>query len=97
MVAHQWTELGPRVWLQGPRVPELESDCWWVRLNSDTAGCGVEGILKLMWPCWWQGLSLLPHHMVLNVCRGLGTESEEGTPAQVVLTPKGRAGAVAPE
>ena len=59
MVAHKWTELGPRVWLQGPRVPELESDCWWVQLNSDTAGGGVWGVLRLVWPCWWQGLRLV--------------------------------------
>lgn len=51
---HQWVNPVPRasagpkvgrgspeVWLQGPGVPELVSDCWWVGLISDTAGYGV--------------------------------------------------------
>ena len=51
---HQWVNSDPRAsgcpqvdrvgssgLAAGPRVPELESECWWVQLNSDTAGCGV--------------------------------------------------------
>ena len=40
VLAHWWAERGPGVWLQGPGVPELMSDCRWVGLVPDTADCG---------------------------------------------------------
>ena len=36
-----FVEPGPKLWLQGPGVPELVSDCWWVGPVPDTAGCSV--------------------------------------------------------
>ena len=40
--AHWWAEPGFGDWIQGPQVPELVLDCWWVGPVLDTGGCGVQ-------------------------------------------------------
>ena len=35
----------------GLKGSELVPDCWWVEPVSDTAGCGVTGVLKFVGLC----------------------------------------------
>ena len=57
VLSHWWTDLGSGIWLQGPGVPELVLDCCGVGPFPNTAGCAVQGVLKLCWPAsgWCHG------------------------------------------
>ena len=57
VLSHWWTDLGSGIWLQGPGVPELVLNCSGVGPFPNTAGCAVQGVLKLCWPAggWCQG------------------------------------------
>ena len=46
--AYRGAELDPGVWLQGPGVPELVPNCWWVGPLPDTVGYRVQGVFKLV-------------------------------------------------
>lgn len=54
VLAHWWAELGPKAWLQGPRVPKLVEHLW-VGLVPDTASCGIQGVPKQCLPDGGQG------------------------------------------
>ena len=56
MLAHWWAKPGPKVRLQGPGVPELALDFWWVWLAKPVIGL----VLDYWWVDWvlpWLQLS----------------------------------------